>query len=175
MLFPSFEIVIKADLIKPVCIIEVLREKLTGSRYSAVPCKRLTRSRREFWGSRGRRDTSLLPRTLTRRRLPVCPDAAWRHIGNNYAYVSGLCAFAIVQVCTCLFKLWLGLQRLCIPFSSLVFSGQQCEPSPHCTSDMSLMFCGIDLFIYFYFWSVVVFFSLRSISWIIDRCLFPIS
>lgn len=76
MLFPSFEIVIKADLIKPVCIIEVLRETLTGSRYSAVPCKRLTRSGREFWDTRGRPDMRLLRRTLTRRRLPVCPDAA---------------------------------------------------------------------------------------------------
>lgn len=45
MLFPSFEIAIKADLIKQVCIIEVFGETLTGSRYSVFLCKRLTRSR----------------------------------------------------------------------------------------------------------------------------------
>lgn len=56
MLFPSFEIVIKADLIKPVCIIEVLGEMLTGSRYSLVLCKRLTRSNGKCWAARGRRD-----------------------------------------------------------------------------------------------------------------------
>lgn len=33
MLFPSFEIAIRADLIKPACIIEVFQETLTGSRY----------------------------------------------------------------------------------------------------------------------------------------------
>lgn len=41
MLFPSFEIAIRADLIKPASIIEVFQETLTGSRYL---CTRPARS-----------------------------------------------------------------------------------------------------------------------------------
>lgn len=55
MLFLSFEIAIKADLIKPACIIEVFRETLTGSRYSLFLCKRFTTSI-ENCGIRGSHD-----------------------------------------------------------------------------------------------------------------------
>lgn len=52
MLFPSFEIAIRADLIKPVCIIEVFREMLTGSRYSHS-VETSHQKHREFWDTRG--------------------------------------------------------------------------------------------------------------------------
>lgn len=42
MLFPSFEIAIRADLIKPACIIEVFQERLTGSRYLRTSAARST-------------------------------------------------------------------------------------------------------------------------------------
>lgn len=42
MLFPSFEIAIRADLIKPACIIEVFQETLTGSRYLCTSPARST-------------------------------------------------------------------------------------------------------------------------------------
>lgn len=100
MLFLSFEIAIKADQIKPVCVIEVFRETLTGSRYSRVLCKRFTRSTRNF-GIRGETWQRLLQTTLTRRQLPVCPDVAWMHIGNNHAYIRALCALILKQLCIC--------------------------------------------------------------------------
>lgn len=52
MLFPSFEIAIKADLIKPVCIIEAFREMLTGSRYSHS-VEMSHQKHREFWDTGG--------------------------------------------------------------------------------------------------------------------------
>lgn len=82
MLFPSLEIAIKADLIKPVCIIEVCRETLTGSRHSLSVRTRSTglfgipsSHDRDFsWGCKP--DVS----------PPVCSDAARMLIRNNIAY-----------------------------------------------------------------------------------------
>lgn len=54
MLFPSFEIAIRADLIKPACIIEVFQETLTGSRYFLGLRTSPARSTGNFRGSRNR-------------------------------------------------------------------------------------------------------------------------
>lgn len=122
MLFLSFEIAIKTDLIKPGCIIEVFRETLTGSRYSLFLCKDFTRSI-ENCGIRGSHDGDSCWRWKPDVSHPVCPEVLWMLIGNNYACFWALCAhsfktviFVIVQVCTCLFKLWLGIWWMCIVF-----------------------------------------------------------
>lgn len=53
-LFPSFEIAIRADLIKPAYIIEVFQETLTGSRYCLGLRTSPARSTGNFRGSRNR-------------------------------------------------------------------------------------------------------------------------
>lgn len=53
MLFPSLEIAIRADLIKSVCIIELCREILTGSRSSLLLCAPETLG---FFGKLGSHD-----------------------------------------------------------------------------------------------------------------------
>lgn len=66
----------------------------------------------------------LLSRMQTRLELPVCPDVTWARMCESSAHsLKNSRAFVIVQVCTCLFKLWLWhvMNMYCISYPGTAF------------------------------------------------------